>query len=289
MTTPRRASARQDCLAITSASTPIAFICRTCGVQHAPSVGPPDRCPICEDERQYVGWEGQRWVTLERLRAEHAADIRQEEPGLHGIGMRPSFAIGQRALLLQTPQGNLLWDCIPLLDAEIVDAVRDLGGLAAIAISHPHYYSTMVEWANEFDVPVYVHHADREWVMRPDARVELWEGEQRELLPGLTLLRLGGHFAGGAVVHWAGGQGGRGALLSGDIVQVVQDRRWVSFMRSYPNLIPLPAGEVRRIVTALAPYEFERIYGAWYGRVVAQDGKASVERSALRYLRALDG
>jgi glyoxylase-like metal-dependent hydrolase (beta-lactamase superfamily II) len=203
--------------------------------------------------------------------------------------MRPSFAIGQRALLVQTPGGNLLWDCIPLLDAEIVDAVRDHGGLAAIAISHPHYYSTMVEWANEFDVPVYVHHADREWVMRPDARVEVWEGERRELLPGLTLLRLGGHFAGGAVVHWAAGQGGRGALLSGDIVQVVPDRRWVSFMRSYPNLIPLPAGEVQRIVAALAPYEFERIYGAWYGRVVAQDGKATVERSAERYLRALDG
>ena len=47
-----------------------AFICRTCGVQYAPSEQPPSNCPICEDERQYVGWNGQQWTTLEQLRAE---------------------------------------------------------------------------------------------------------------------------------------------------------------------------------------------------------------------------
>jgi glyoxylase-like metal-dependent hydrolase (beta-lactamase superfamily II) len=141
----------------------------------------------------------------------------------------------------------------------------------------------MVEWARAFDAPVHLHAADREWVMRPDERIEFWDGETRELGEGLTLLRLGGHFAGGTVLHWAAGD----ALLSGDIVQVVQDRRWVSFMYSYPNLIPLPAEAIHRIVAALEPYEFDRIYGAWWDAVVRADGKAAVRRSAERYLRAL--
>jgi glyoxylase-like metal-dependent hydrolase (beta-lactamase superfamily II) len=259
------------------------FICVTCGTQFAESTEPPPRCPICEDERQYVGWDGQRWTTLEELRGDHRAESREEAPGLVGIGCEPSFAIGQRALLVQAEGGNVLWDCISLLDDEIGARVEELGGVAKIAISHPHYYSSMVEWAQAFGATIHLHAADREWVMRPDERIRFWDGGRLELGDGLTLVRCGGHFEGGTVLHWAGGN----ALLSGDIVQVVPDRRWVSFMYSYPNLIPLDAQAIRRIVAALEPYEFDRIYGAWWGRVVASDGKAVVARSAERYLRAV--
>ena len=251
------------------------------------SVQPPAHCAICEDERQYVGWDGQRWTTLDDLRKTHRADIREEEADLTGLGCDPSFAIGQRALLVETPGGNVLWDCISLLDDQLVEAVRSRGGLSAIAISHPHYYSSLVEWSRAFDAPVYLHAADREWVQRPDPAIVFWEGDCHELEPGIVLLRLGGHYPGGTVLHWAAGQGGRGVLLSGDIVQVVSDRRWVSFMYSYPNLIPLPAATVTGMVAALGPYPFARLYGAWYGRVV-DDAKAAVERSAARYVSALD-
>jgi hypothetical protein len=264
-----------------------AFICETCGVQHAPSAEPPDSCAICADERQYVGHGGQRWTTLEELRAGHRADIRQEARGLTGIGCTPSFGIGQRALLVQTAAGNVLWDCTALLDEEIVAAVRERGRVAAIAISHPHFYASMVEYSRALDAPIHLHAADRAWVMRPDDAVRFWAGEQHELLPGVTLLRLGGHFAGGTVLHWAHGADGAGALLSGDIVQVVGDRRWVSFMRSYPNLIPLPASTVAEIVTALEPWPFRRLYGGWFGAVVQDDARAAVRRSAERYRRAL--
>ena len=265
------------------------YICVTCGTQFTATEHAPERCPICDDERQYVGWDGQRWTTLENLARDYHNVIRAEEPGLTGIGTHPSFAIGQRALLVQTPGGNILWDCISLLDEPTIAAVRALGGIAAIAISHPHYYSCMVEWARAFDAPVYLHAADRAWVMRPDPALDFWEGEARELGDGLTLLHCGGHFAGGTVLHWAAGAEGRGALLSGDILQVVQDRRYVSFMYSYPNLIPLPAATVRRIADAVAPYAFDRLYGAWWGRVVQEDAKAAVARSAARYIAALGG
>ncbi len=265
-----------------------AYICRTCGVQCAPSPQPPDHCPICEDERQYVGWQGQRWTTLEELRAGRRTVLREEEPGLLGIGTEPAIAIGQRALLVQTPAGNVLWDCISLLDERAVGRVTELGGIAAIAVSHPHYYSSMVEWSRAFDdAPILLHAADCEWIMRPDPSIELWEGETRELPGGLSLIRCGGHFAGGTVLHWPGGCEGRGALLAGDVIQVVSDRRWVSFMYSYPNLIPLAPGTVHRVVAAVEPYAFDRIYGAWFDRVVESEAKAVVARSAERYERAV--
>jgi hypothetical protein len=263
------------------------YICVTCGTQFAATEAPPEQCPICEDERQYIGWEGQRWTTLDDLRRDYHNVIREEDPGLTGIGTHPSFAIGQRALLVREPGGNVLWDCISLLDEPTEAAVRALGGISAIAISHPHYYSSMVEWAHAFDAPVYLHAADRQWVMRPDPSLVFWDGESKELGTGLTLIRCGGHFAGGTVLHWAGGAEGRGALLSGDILQVVQDRRWLSFMYSYPNLIPLPATAVRRIVEAVAPYPFERLYGAWWGRVVTSEASTAARRSAERYIAAL--
>jgi hypothetical protein len=263
------------------------FLCETCGTQYAPAHEPPPRCAICTDERQYVGHRGQRWTTLAELRSGHRADIRDEAPGLTGIGCTPSFAIGQRALLVQTPQGNVLWDCQALLDDEISEAVQARGGIVAIAISHPHYYTTMIEWSRAFDAPVHLHAADRRWVMRPDDAIRFWTGDTHELLPGMTLLRLGGHYAGGTVLHWAAGADGQGALLSGDIVQVVADRRWVSFMRSYPNLIPLPAATVEAMVAALEPWRFQHLYGAWFGRVVAPDAHEAVRRSGERYCRAV--
>ncbi len=264
------------------------FICTTCGTQHAETGCPPDRCVICEDERQYVGWDGQRWTTLDQLRTDHENQVREEEPDLTGIGTRPKFGIGQRALLVRSPGGNVLWDCISLIDDATIEAVRNLGGLAAIAISHPHYYSSMVEWSRAFGgVPIYLHAADRRWVMRPDPAIEFWDGDTKHLHDGMTLIRCGGHFEGGTVLHWPAGAEGQGVLLAGDILQVCQDRRHVSFMYSYPNYIPLPAGAVRQAVAAVEPFAFDRIYGFMFDLVIQAGAKEAVSRSAGRYLRAI--
>src|SRR5438445_802464 len=155
----------------------------TCGA-------PPPRCDICEDERQYVGWSGQTWTTLDDLRRDHHNEIR-DDLGLTGIGTKPAFAIGQRALLVRSPQGNVLWDCITVIDEATVEAARKLGGVRAIAISHPHYYSSMVEWSRAFDAPVYLNEADRRWVMRPDPGIEHWTGETKSPSAGMTRLRAG--------------------------------------------------------------------------------------------------
>ena len=265
------------------------FICVTCGTQFAASGKEPSRCPICDEERQFVPPSGQSWTTHAALARRHCNSFRQHEPGLIGIGTVPAFAIGQRALLLLTRQGNVLWDCISLVDEATIALVKGLGGLLGIAISHPHYYSSMVEWAHAFDAPIHLHAADRQWVMRPDPAIRFWDGDTLPLVDGVTLIRCGGHFAGGTVLHWAHGAGGRGALLSGDIVQVIPDRKFVSFMRSYPNLIPLSAPAVERIGALLEPYPFDAIHGAWFDRTIPHGGENVVRRSIARYVAAVRG
>jgi hypothetical protein len=263
------------------------FICVQCGTPFTETPQPPSSCPICEDERQFVRHSGQEWTTRDRLALDHHNRIEEEAPDLLGIGTEPEFAIGQRALLLQSPGGNLLWDCVSLLDDKSVAEVRAHGGIRALAISHPHFYSSMVDWAERFDAQILLHGADRKWVMRKSPRIQFWEGTAFPLWDDLTLINCGGHFEGGTVLHWPKGANGKGALLASDIITVAQDRRYVSFMRSYPNLIPLGPTVIRRIVERIEPFSFEQIYGGWWQANVLAKAKTAVMRSADRYLRAI--
>ena len=266
------------------------FICVTCGVQHGESENQPEHCRICEDERQYIGKDGQRWTTLTEMQKSYQNRVEDAEAdsNITGIGTTPGFAIGQRGLLVQTPNGNVLWDCVSLIDDATVDAIRARGGISAIAVSHPHTVGSLVEYSHAFgNAPIYWHADNREWVMRPDPTFEFWEGETCELMEGVTLIRCGGHFTGSDVMHWAAGAEGRGALLAGDTVYVTQDRRFVSFMYSYPNLIPLNAKTVQHIVDCVEPYDFDRIYGGWWDSIIKSNAKAAVRRSAERYIRAI--
>src|SRR5205814_271423 len=164
------------------------FICVQCGAQFSQTAEPPSRCPICQDERQFVRHGGQQWTTLQELVLHHRNRFEEEAPQLLGIGTEPEFAIGQRALLVHSPAGG----------------------------------------------------------------------------------------------------SGKGTLLTGDILTVVQDRRYLSFMRSYPNLIPLGAAAIDRILETLEAFSFDQIYGGWWKANVLADAKAAVARSAERYLRAIN-
>jgi hypothetical protein len=266
------------------------WICITCGTQYPASPTPPQGCPICLDKRQYVRHEGQAWTTMAALQQDGFHNTLQPlKPRLTGIGTEPSFAIAQRALLVQTEQGNVLWECVSLLDDDTVAAIQHLGGIAAIALSHPHFYSSMIAWAERFDVRIYVHETNRPWVMRPSERIAFWTGETYPLFDDITLVRLGGHFPGSTVLHWAHAADGKGVLLTGDTIMVVPDREWVSFMWSYPNLIPLPAAEVRRIADTILQYDFERLYSSWDDRLILKDAHSAVQKSADRHIQALEG
>ena len=255
-------------------------ICRTCAVEHDAAA---ETCAICADERQWVPAEGQQWTTADELAAAgHGLRVRELEPDLFGITVEPKFGIGQQSHLVRTPGGNLLWDVVGYVDEDAVRRVRELGEVAAIVPSHPHHYGVQVEWSRALGgVPVLVAEADLEWVARPDPVIRPWSGTL-EPLPGITLTQLGGHFRGSAVAHWAAGAGGRGVLFSGDTVPTNPDRATVTFMRSYPNRIPLSAAVAERIARGVEAFEFDRIYDN-FGNSIASDARAAVRRSVDRY------
>ncbi|WP_026360808.1 MBL fold metallo-hydrolase [Amycolatopsis nigrescens] len=258
-------------------------MCVACGMQYA---APRPDCPICEDERQYIPAAGQRWTDLDTLRAgDYTPRIEEQGERIIGVGSNPGVAIGQRALLVKADSGNFLWDCAAYLDDQLVAEVKEHGGITGIAISHPHYYTTMVEWSRAFDAPIHLHENDQQWIGRPDPAIQLWSGTTKRLADDLTLINLGVHFAGGTVLHWRDGEQGKGALLSGDIAQVIPDRKFVGFMYSYPNLIPERPEIVRRAAELLEPYRFDAIYGAWWDAIIRTDGHAVIQRSAQRYLK----
>lgn len=260
------------------------ILCTACGTSYDRREQQITRCAICEDARQFVPPHGQQWLEYETLRATHQNKWQQPLPGLFSLQTVPAFAINQRAFLLQTASGNILWDCIANLDEATLAIVSALGGIDAIAISHPHYYSTMQDWAAAFNAPVYLHADDQQWIMRQDPHIRLWQDDALTVLPGVTLLRLGGHFTGGCVLHWAHHQG---VLLSGDIVQVAPGADAVSFMWSYPNMLPLSATAVRTLMQRLDRVSFTRMYGAFEAREIAANAQQIVRQSADRYLQCL--
>lgn len=254
--------------------------CATCAVEYGESAAGRD-CPICADERQYLPPDGQAWTSVQQLAAAgHRVEILDLRPNL--TGLRTDVGIGQTALLVQTPDGNLLWDPPGFIDDEAIAAVTERGGIQWVAASHPHMFGVQLEWSAAFDdAPVFVNAADADWLGRRGPAISEWEDEQK-LTDGLTLHRIGGHFPGSAVAHWERGADGRGTLLSGDTIMSNPDRRSVSFMRSYPNRIPLSGAVVLRIAERVKPFAFEEIWNN-FGLAVPTDAASAVQESAQRH------
>jgi glyoxylase-like metal-dependent hydrolase (beta-lactamase superfamily II) len=250
---------------------------------------------ICADERQWVPPAGQRWTTVADLAAAgHHSDIRQIESGLTGIGAAPAVAIGQRSLVIKTTAGNLLWDPSGFIDGTAIEAVHALGGLRYLTASHPHFYGSIAAWSDATGAEILVPEADVSWLhallggAAAGLPIRTWSGTAA-LLPGVTLIQCGGHFPGSAVVHWADGAQGRGALLSGDTIFVTPGEDRVTFVWSAPNRLPLAEPAVARVWEAVQGYDFDLIYGGWWAPVIRSGGKDIVRRSAYRYIEHLRG
>jgi len=256
-------------------------ICATCGTQY-PEYSEVERCLICEDERQYIPEQGQLWTTHSILLQTHETKIRPINDRLFELFIAPKFGIGQRALLVLSEHGNILWDCIPMLDEKTVHFIKAKGGVSAIGISHPHYYSNMGTWAKTFDCPIYIHQKDKAYIIDEVDAVSLWSGEELLLWDDLKLLNLGGHFDGGTVLL-APQMSARGTMCCSDILQIAPSKAFVAMMYSYPNNIPLPLREIERIGKRLGKLEFDALYGAFTYQNLTENVKDIVENSIKRY------
>lgn len=255
-------------------------LCATCGVEHAEAVG---TCAICADERQWVPAGGQVWTSLRELReGGHRVVFEELDDGLLGLKVEPGVGIGQQAHLITTPEGSVMWDVPPFLDRPAVDRIHALGPVLAIVASHPHMFGVQSAWSHALEqAPILVCEPLMDWVQRPDAAIRAWRG-CHEIAAGLVLHELGGHFTGSSVLHWADGADGRGVLFSSDTIHGNPDGHTVTFMRSFPNRIPLSAAVVERLAAGVSELAFERIYDN-FGRGPKSDAAAAVQRSAQRY------
>jgi hypothetical protein len=255
-------------------------ICLTCGTRYVEES--PKSCPICEDDRQYVPVSGQKWTSYAELSQTHTIRFGNRLPDVFNLRVSPGFGIAQRAHLILSPGGNILWDCLPFLDEPTVAFIKSKGGLKAIAISHPHYYGLMAGWAEIFDCPIYLHKADSQWVMDKTDRIVFFEEDRKPLWDGIEIVHTGGHFDGSTILY-APGIGDKGSVFVGDTLQIALSRRFISIMYSYPNHIPLPLKEINRIRDAVMQLNFEGMYGAFEWQNVESGAKELFEHSVNRY------
>lgn len=259
------------------------LICTSCGTQFNTDFDKNANCPICSDDRQYVPEIGQSWTTLESLRQNHCVLFRKLNDRLYELSIIPTFAIGQRALLVLTPRGNILWDCISLLDEPIIELIKSKGGLKAIAFSHPHYYTIMNEWANTFRCPIYIHESDKRWIFNKGEHITLWGGTEKELWGGLKIFNIGGHFPGSSILHIPF-LSPKGTILCGDTFYISPNKKHMAPMYSYPNKIPLPVSEVNRIKMQMRSIEFDSMLGFYDFQNIYGNAKEILEASLNKYV-----
>ena len=256
--------------------------CCTCGTQFNTNSPSPDFCPICNDDRQYLKENGQQWTNSTEININHKVNITELSPSLFALQLTPLFALGQRALLVLSPGGNVLWDCIPLLNHEIIDFIQSKGGLKAIAFSHPHFYSNVNQWAHNFDCPVFIHRFDEQWIFNKGPQITFWEGQVQQLWDGISIINTGGHFPGSSVLR-VPHLSAEGALLTGDSVYVSRNKKHIAVMYSYPNYIPLPANELADVVQRVEGINFDTIYGGFEWQNLTNEAKTVFRSSVARY------
>jgi len=256
-------------------------ICATCGTTYQAN-NVPATCTICLDERQWVPQEGQMWVIPRELLKGHSVKLNRIQENLYELTINPKFAIGQRAILVLSEHGNILWDCIPLLDEMIIEFIKAKGGLKAIAFSHPHFYSNMNDWAEIFDCPILIHNNDAEQVMVKGKNVDFWQGKELELWDGMKLFLIGGHFAGSSILH-VPFLSKEGAIICGDTLFLSPNKQHFSVVWSSPNRMPLPLMQMKRIQKHLDDIPFDAFYGYIGIQNLTENVKEILRKSFERY------
>jgi glyoxylase-like metal-dependent hydrolase (beta-lactamase superfamily II) len=190
--------------------------------------------------------------------------------------------------LLQTDVGNILWDCVSVVTPATIETIDKLGGIDLIAISHPHFYSSMVEWSEAFgNAPILIHDADREWIRRPATQIRTWSGDRHRLSATVQLIHCPGHFPGSSVLHWTAAPNAKSVLLVGDSLHVAGDRRHITVMYSVPNYMPVGPSVIEDIRERLTDLDFDDVYGFTWGLNIIGIARQAVNDSFDRYLTVI--
>lgn len=259
-------------------------ICKTCGTRYHPDNFDVTKCPICLDERQFVKDGEQYWVSYDEIQQNYLIHINQLRSDVFELKMLPDFAIGQKAHLLITSNGNVLWDCLPFFDKPTADFISAKGGLKLIAISHPHFYGIMDEWAHYFNCPIYLNSKDENWIMDNQRNIQLWNSDMIEIFPHIHIVNVEGHFPGSSVLFYD--QANKpGTIFTGDSIYLSRDKKHLSSMYSYPNLIPLKPAILFEVFARIRKLDFDSLYGAFSWQNLEKGAKSIFRHSYEKHQR----
>ena len=116
--------------------------------------------------------------------------------------------------------------------------------------------------------------------------LSLWKGLEKSLWDGIRIINIGGHFPGSSILH-VPSLSKEGTVFCGDTLYISPSKKHMAVMYSYPNRIPLPVQEVKRIQKRFEEIPFDTLYGFYSYQNVSRNVKAIFRASMERYLQGL--
>ncbi|SAM65050.1 uncharacterized protein UBRO_20111 [Ustilago bromivora] len=267
---------------------------------------------VSTDDRRYPCPTGQAYTSQRQLLPKTTFQFVPEESDDRILRLKfyPPVAIGQTAILLLTRYGAVIWDCCGFVSVELVEQVCKLsptGKVAAIFISHPHFFGTSLTWAKMLNCNVFISRLDRQWYQRGLDSTHPHPGlaarkqyiieiqEDRSIppqIPSVTLIRCGSHFPGSKALHWDRDAESQlcpdakgAAVFCADTFMVMPDCKRFTFAYSFPNNIPLPPHDVEKIWMQMRPFQWSATFGGWSSRQILSDSRSTLLRSARYYIK----
>ncbi len=230
------------------------YVCTNCGFWQR-HFAPPPGCPVCLDFRHTPSPHGWEFWTADEAAARIVTRWDEDEHGIVTFRSDPSLGIGPSGYLIPLPGGNLLFENPPWYSDEALKFIRQRGGVRWLAASHPHAYGALWRAQEAFSPEaVFIGTADLPWTgaFRATHPYE----EPLEIVPGASLVPVGGHFDGQSVLHLRD----RRILFAGDMVKFHANPPGISTHKAFNRRVPMSHGEIRRYRDAVAPLDFAEVY-----------------------------
>lgn len=233
------------------------YACANCGHWQRYFAPPPD-CPVCTDTRNDLPEDGWQFLDVEAVRSRLRGAWRQLRPDMWAFSTAPPLGLNGTGWLLTHPDGNTAFEAAPFYTDDMLDQIRRLGGIRFLASSHVHGYGALWQLQDVFRPEVLAIHKE-DLRLTKAFRVTWPYDDALQLMPGLTLHHVGGHYEGQAVLHDAT----RRILFCGDAFKVDQDgageNTAVSTHKAFHKAIPLTPAEVRRYREVIAALDFDTV------------------------------
>ena len=236
--------------------------CTHCGFWHRWFEGQRPitlNCVLCSDVRNALPPDGWDYADVARVSASIRPRWKEFTPGIWGFWCEPRYGLAGTGWLIRRDDGNVAFEGAPFYHDEALEQVERLGGVRALGASHPHGYGAIWQLQERFRPELVIHREDIRYTKA--FQVTTVADDVHEMVPGLTLHHVGGHYEGQCVLH----EEARRALFVGDSLKFddfdTEGRvHSLSCHKGYHYHIPLSKEELARYRRVYLELPFERSF-----------------------------